>query len=310
MILCVTLNAAIDKTIVVDDYQINHIHRPSKVISLAGGKGCNVARVLAKLGTSCAVTGWVGGHAGAFIAEGLSKEGVSPHFVRVSGESRECISVVDPQKGTVTEVYERGKPVSKEEQAQFIQTFQGLLPQALLVALCGSLPSEVPEDFYATLIQLCNYQRVPVFLDTSGAPLKLGLQGGHVALVKPNLKELSALVGREIEQLEGVIIEAKRLAKALKTILVVSLGDGGAVLVSDEKVVRAMPVAVNAVSAVGSGDAMLAGLAIGFLQRNGQEEMLKLGSALGTANTLRLGAGNFDMQDYQNLLIKTEIVAV
>lgn len=309
MILCVTLNAAIDKTIVVDDYQINHIHRPREVISLAGGKGCNVARVLAKLGTSCAVTGWVGGHAGAFIEEGLSNEGVSPHFVRVSGESRECISVVDPQKGTVTEVYEKGKPVSQKEQSQFIQRFQELLPQASLVALCGSLPPEVPEDFYATLIRLCNHQGVPVFLDTSGVPLKQGLQGGRVTLIKPNLNELSALVGRKITDLEDAITEAKQLAKAFDTTLVVSLGDKGAVLVSDEQVVRALPVAVDAVSAVGSGDAMLAGLAIGYLQRNGQEEMLKLGSALGAANTLRLGAGNFDIQAYQALLMKTEIVS-
>lgn len=307
MILCVTPNAAIDKTLLIANYQLDHIHRPQEVITLGGGKGCNVARVLARLGVGCMVTGWVGGHAGNFIEESLKAEGIQPRFVKTAQESRECISVIDTRQGTLTEIYENGKPVTKEEQEKMIDLYERLLPSAALVALCGSLPPQLPPDFYATLIQMANRGHTPVFLDASGTPLRAGLEGGQVALVKPNLSELGQLAGRPLQRVEEVIQQARRLAERFETTFVVSLGAEGAVLVSPQHSLRALPLAVEAVSAVGSGDAMLAGLASAFLEEQTWETALRRGSALGAANALQPGAGRFHMEDFEQLLSSVEI---
>src|SRR4051794_27548431 len=104
MILCVTANAAIDKTAVVSPFRIDQIHRPKQVLALPGGKGCNVARALKQLGDASLVTGWVGGFAGQFIESGLNKEGIETAFVHTEGESRTCLSILDPEAQTMTEV--------------------------------------------------------------------------------------------------------------------------------------------------------------------------------------------------------------
>src|SRR5512147_2165609 len=111
MILCLNLNAAIDKTIVVSSFAVNKIHRPESVISLAGGKGCNAARALKTLGEFPVVSGWVGGFAGQFIETELKLEGIQTDFVQTDFESRTCTSILDREKGTMTEIYEKGEAV-------------------------------------------------------------------------------------------------------------------------------------------------------------------------------------------------------
>jgi len=133
MILCVNANAAIDKTVVVSDFRLNAIQRPDWVRLSPGGKGCNglspggkgcnVARALKRLGGAPVVTGWVGGHAGAFITDGLASEGIETAFVQVSPESRTCLSIVDPVNATLTELYERGEPIAPEALDRFLNWY-------------------------------------------------------------------------------------------------------------------------------------------------------------------------------------------
>ncbi len=115
MILCVNLNAAIDKTIVVNSFQMGQIHRPEAVKSLPGGKGCNVARALKQFGEIPVVTGWVGGTAGQFIEEGLNQEGIQTDFVYTDFESRTCTSILDSGSQAMTEFYETGRPGSSRK---------------------------------------------------------------------------------------------------------------------------------------------------------------------------------------------------
>src|SRR5215208_3044032 len=115
MILCLNLNAAIDKTIVVSSFGINKIHRPESVIALAGGKGCNVARALKTLGEEPVVSGWVGGFAGQFIETELHRERIRTDFIHTNFESRTCTSILDREKQTMTEFYEMGEPVPVEK---------------------------------------------------------------------------------------------------------------------------------------------------------------------------------------------------
>src|SRR5450432_804295 len=176
MILCVNPNAAIDKTVVVNSFHLNEIHRPQEVRSLPGGKGCNVARALKQLGATPLVSGWVGGYAGQFIEAGLRSEGIEVDFVRLENESRTCLSVLDPVGRTLTEIYEKGEAVPPDKVEEFKKHFQSIIGHYQAVTLSGSLPTGVPTDYYAQLIEIARAASIPVFLDTSGEALRMGIE--------------------------------------------------------------------------------------------------------------------------------------
>jgi tagatose 6-phosphate kinase len=178
-ILCVNANAAIDKTITVENFTLDKIHRPLAVTPTPGGKGCNVARVLKTLGEAPIVTGWVGGYTGRYIESGLRAEGIGTAFAHTRCESRTCLSIFDPVNHTLTEIYEYGEPVSRAAQRAFYNRYRALLGACVLVTISGSLPAEVPEDFYRDLITWAHHADVPVLLDSSREPLRLGLEADH-----------------------------------------------------------------------------------------------------------------------------------
>jgi tagatose 6-phosphate kinase len=140
MILCVNANAAIDKTLVVSPFRLNTIHRPQQVLALPGGKGANVARGLQHLGETPVVTGWVGGHSGQYIATRLHGEGIETIFVHLESESRTCLSILDPEQGTLTEIYEHGEPVPEVQVEAFKDVFRSVVAEYAVVTLSGSLP--------------------------------------------------------------------------------------------------------------------------------------------------------------------------
>src|SRR5258708_29570671 len=145
MILCVNLNGAIDKTVIVGPFRINEIHRPRQVVAIPGGKGCNVARALKTLGETPTIAGFVGGFAGQFIEAALSTEGLRTVFVRTASESRTCLTIVDPDNHTSTEIYENGDLVPAEKVEEFKQLFQAIVGNYSMVALSGSLPPVCPD---------------------------------------------------------------------------------------------------------------------------------------------------------------------
>ena len=300
-ILCVNPNAAIDKTVVVHNFSLDKIHRPQAVVSAAGGKGCNVTRVLRILGETPIVTGWVGGHAGRYIEAGLRAEGISPAFTHSGFESRTCLSIYDPLNHTLTEIYESGEPVSGAAQRAFCTRYRALLERCALVTLSGSLPVAVPDSLYADLIRWAHRAGVPVLLDSSREPLRLGLAAGP-SLIKPNRFELCTLLGQDLTSFDQIVAAARGLSCRHATAVVVSLGAEGAVAVSAEATWHARPPPVLAQSAVGSGDAMLAGLAIGLTHGQTLEQALRLAVAAGAANTLTIGAGRLKREDVDAIL--------
>lgn len=309
MILCVNANAALDKTVVVEDFRLNAIHRPQEVIVLPGGKGANVARVLRTLGEEVVVTGWTGGHAGRFIEEALRAEGIESAFVDTGVESRTCLSIVDHQAGTVTEIYERGAALTEENVAALKQWFQHNVGHYALVTLSGSLPPGVPVDFYAELSQMAQAAGVPALLDSSGQALATGLEAGPT-LVKPNRKEFLELVGLKEEESEQIARMAGEMADRTGTNVLVSLGAEGAVLANGNNVWLAQPPEVTAVSAVGSGDALLAGIGYGWVRGWAPKELLRCGVAAGTANTLLLGAGRLQRPAFEKILPQVRVQAL
>jgi tagatose 6-phosphate kinase len=301
MILCVNANAAIDKTVIVENFQLNAIHRPSFELVLPGGKGCNVARVARTLGLPAMVSGWVGGHAGKFLEEALQEEGIQTAFVHTKQESRTCLSIVDPLNGTLTEIYEKGRPVSAEDLQAFIHLYQEWLGQVDLVTLSGSLPAGVPPRFFADLANQAREAGVRVVLDTSGPALRLGVEEGRPYMLKCNRIELSELIGKPLADLDDIKLAARALAERHAMLVVVTLGAAGAIAVEKGRLWLAQAPRIEAVSAVGSGDAFLAGWACALLGGQTFAEALRLAVAAGSANALQLGAGRLNLEDVERL---------
>ena len=300
MILCLNLNAAIDKTIVVSSFEINKIHRPESVIALAGGKGCNVARALKTLGDEPVVSGWVGGFTGQFIETNLHREGIQTDFIYTDFESRTCTSILDRENGTMTEIYEKGEPVPAEKVDELRDHIRKNIEKYKAITLSGSLPPGVPSDFYADVIEIAKEAGVLTFLDSSGEALRSGVEAGPF-FVKPNETEVKSLLDVKASDSLGFAQAAVEISTRYKTNVVLSLGAKGAIVAKGQEVLEVSSPNVEAKSAVGSGDCMLAGLAYGVLHGLSFEETVVGGVAAGTANTLTIGAGQFKLGDFERL---------
>jgi tagatose 6-phosphate kinase len=312
MILCVNANAAIDKTVVVRDFRLGEIHRPESVLPVPGGKGANCAKGLKRLGESPVVCGWVGGFNGQFIEAGLRQQGIDAAFVQVEAESRTCLSIVDPEAGAITELYENGDPIPADKIEELKGVFGSLVGKCRAVTMSGSLPPGVPLDFYAQLAEIASAAGVPVYLDSSGEPLRQGVEAGRAFLVKPNAREFDGLVGREPEGPDDLAAMAVQVSVQHGMIVVVSLGAEGALVAgrgdAESEVFRVRPPRVQVRSAVGSGDCMLAGLVYGLTHGFTLRDAARYGVAAGTANALSLGPGIFDMADFESALAQTEVL--
>jgi len=308
-VLTITLNAAVDKTYVVNNFTLDRVHRPQEMKSVAGGKGINVARVCKTLGKPSLASGFIGGHNGRFIENHLKMEGIPYDFVRVKGESRLCIAIVDLINKTQTEVNEWGPPVGEREARRLERKVKELLPNASFLVFCGSAPPGTPPDIFARLTRLAKEFEVPAILDTSGELLRLGLEA-HPFMVKPNIRELEYLVEGDLND-EDDVIEAMRAISDKAEIVVVTMGKEGAIMLAEGRIIYTPGLDVPFVSAVGSGDSFLAGFICGLLDGLSLEDCLRLGNACGAANVMVVGAGMARKEDIERLykLATCEIIA-
>lgn len=309
MILCVNANAAIDKTVVVNEFRLNTIQRPARVMALPGGKGCNVARALKRLGEAPVVTGWVGGYAGHFIEDGLRAEGIATEFIWTDFESRTCLSILDPIDHTLTELYEKGEPIPIEQAAEFTAYFAANVARFSVVTLSGSLPPGVPLDFYRQLIDIAHAANVPVLLDSSGEALRQGV-AAQPDLIKPNAAEVAELSGRTLKTRSDFVDAARDLSAQYQTRVVISIGTEGAIAADGNDVWHIRPPQITAASAVGSGDCLLAGVACGLTRGFAFETAVQYGVAAGTANALTVGAGQFTLDDFSAILSRLAVERV
>ncbi|MFE6593147.1 1-phosphofructokinase family hexose kinase [Streptomyces sp. NPDC057781] len=297
MILTVTLNTALDITYRVPALRPHASHRVTAVTERPGGKGLNVARVLAALGHEVAVTGFAGGTTGDVVREGLTGvPGVTDALVPVAGATRRTIAVVDERTGDTTQLNEPGPAVAPAEWNAFQETYEGLLAGAAAVALCGSLPPGVPVNAYAGLIRTARAAGVPVLLDTSGEPLRRGV-AARPDLIKPNADELAELTGSH-EPLRATQAARRRGARSV----VASLGADGLLAVTPEGRWRAAPPAHVHGNPTGAGDSAVAGLLSGLVEHLPWPDRLARAVALSAATVLAPVAGEFDREAYEELL--------
>ncbi|CAL9274690.1 1-phosphofructokinase family hexose kinase [Streptomyces rochei] len=297
MILTVTLNTALDITYRVPGLRPHASHRVTEVTERPGGKGLNVARVLAALGHPVTVTGFAGGSTGATVRASLAGvPGVVDALVPVAGATRRTVAVVDERTGDTTQLNEPGPVVAPAEWNAFQEAYEGLLAGAAAVALCGSLPPGVPVGAYAGLVRTARAAGVPVLLDTSGEPLRRGV-AARPDLIKPNADELAELTGSH-EPLRATQAARRRGARSV----VASLGAAGLLAETPEGRWRAAPPAQVRGNPTGAGDSAVAGLLSGLVEHLPWPDRLARAVALSAATVLSPVAGEFDRAAYEELL--------
>ncbi|AXK37668.1 1-phosphofructokinase family hexose kinase [Streptomyces armeniacus] len=300
MILTVTLNTAVDLTYRVPRLEQHGSHHIREVTERPGGKGLNVARVLAALGHDAVVTGFVGGRTGeelrALLSAAPGSNRLTDALVPVGGSTRRTVAVVDEATGDTTQLNEPGPHITPEEWAAFLTAYGELLPGATAVALCGSLPPGVPVGAYATLVREARGAGVPVLLDTSGEPLLRGL-AARPDVVKPNIDELAGITGTS-EPLRAAREARRRGANAVAA----SLGADGMLTVTPDAAWRAAPPARLSGNPTGAGDSAVAGLLSGLVENLPWPDRLARAVALSAASVRARVAGEFDADAYAELL--------
>jgi 1-phosphofructokinase family hexose kinase len=309
MIVTVTLNAAIDRTLTVPNFQRGQRHRASAGTTLAGGKGINVARALKTLGVPVVATGLVGGATGSRIVEELTSEAILNDFVHIEGESRTSTAVVDPTGGTYTEINEWGPAVRAEELAMLVEKLRYLTQDAEFVVFAGSLPRDVGDGFYAETMHELAKRHVPTVLDTEGEPLRLGVEA-EPFLVSPNQAEAEGLVGQEFHDDEDFRLALDGIADMGARNVLITTEDGALALLREDREARryrADAPRVEPVSAVGSGDVLLAAFLAARHAGRSNDEALRAAVAAGAAATLEVGAGCFDPRQAGRLQAGVEL---
>ncbi|TXS16317.1 1-phosphofructokinase family hexose kinase [Streptomyces sp. adm13(2018)] len=301
MILTVTLNTAVDLTYRVPALTPHASHRVTQVIERPGGKGLNVARVLAALGHETVATGFAGGATGAVLREQLAATPVRDALVETEGPTRRTVAIVDTATGDTTQLNEPGPTVGAAEWTAFRARFTELLDGAAAVALCGSLPPGIHVGAYAELVRLARTAGVPVLLDTSGEPLRRGI-AARPDLVKPNADELAQLTGAR-DPLRATREARGRGARAV----VSSLGPEGLLAATPEGLWRAAPPVSVKGNPTGAGDSAVAGLLSGLVDGTPWPDRLTRAVALSAATVLSPVAGEFDRPAYEELLTRVKV---
>ena len=303
MIVTVTLNAAIDRTLTVPNFQLGQRHRASQGLTLAGGKGINVARALKRLDVTVVATGLAGGRTGTRIVEELTSEAILNDFVRIADESRTSTAVVDPTAATYTEINEWGPHVEPDELAMLLEKISYLARGADMVVFSGTLPRGVADSFYAEAIRDLNRRQVRAVLDSEGTPLRLGVEA-EPFLVTPNQREAEGLVGQEFRDDEDYLMAVERIAElGARNVLITAETRSFALFREERKRVRLRAIApqVEPVSGVGAGDVLLGAFLAARMADRPLDESLCAAVAAGAASTLEVGAGRFEPREAMRL---------
>jgi 1-phosphofructokinase family hexose kinase len=308
MILCVTTNPALDRTLVVKDFAEGGVFRPQEYTVDAGGKGVNVARAIHLLGGQAVCAGFLGGFTGKSLAERLEGSGISARWTWLTQcETRTCVILVDPETRLTTVVNEPGPLVTDDDWKRLRDDLTLAATNASFIAFSGSLPQGSSPQTFAALVSDLISTGKPVWVDASGLPLAAvcGVSGVNI---KINDDEAAALVGVPVHNPSDAVAAAHRIRQQTGGCVVITLGAGGAVLVDGVEAWRAIIPLMDIKSGVGSGDSFLAGLLSALADRQSYSTALAHGGAAGTANALSIGGGRFTRLEFEDVLRQVQTV--
>jgi 1-phosphofructokinase len=282
-VVTVTPNPALDWTLSIPGFTAGAINRVEAERTTPAGKGVNVAAALAGAGHRVAATGWLGADNVAAFEAFFAAQGIEDRFVRVAGETRLGIKIDDPSAQRTTDVNFPGQEPSSAERVELMERVLGLASTAATGApgwfvLAGSLPPGVDPGFYCELATLVTAAGARVALDTGGEPLRRALKS-EPQVLKPNVHELETLVGSPLPSRDAIVAAARSLLKGGTELVVVSMGEDGALFLEDGRIVSATPPRVAVRTTVGAGDALVAGIVSARLRRLDLAELARLASA-------------------------------
>lgn len=300
MIYTVTLNPAIDKTIVIDEYRRNEVNRSMVSRKDVGGKGINVSKVLKVLGVDSVCTGILGEENSNFFLDYLKSLKIENDFFKIPGENRTNIKIVEKNYETITDINDRGFVIKKSEIENFLDYFMKLVKEEDLVVLSGSLPEGLETDIYEEIIHRLKEKSVKVILDADGSPMINGIKAVPYA-IKPNIHELKNVVDVDEKDINSVLKGGKKLIeKGIEKVLI-SLGAEGAVYITRNNSYYSKGMKVMVKSTVGAGDAMVAGLIYAMENNLSDFETLKLAIACATAKVMTEGTKIPDIETIKNI---------
>jgi 1-phosphofructokinase/tagatose 6-phosphate kinase len=312
MIITVTLNPAIDKSLSVPSLRLGRRHRTVERRTLAGGKGVNIARMLKTLGQPVIATGLAGGQTGTQIVEQLTEASILNDFVRIREESRTNTALLDPTTGEETEINEQGPSVDPIELELFREKLFYLARGAAIVVFAGSLPRNVEPDYYATLVRELHKLNVTTVVDTDGEALRQAVRA-EPDVVSPNALEAEELVGHEFNDDDDRASAVREIAALGPREALMTTPDGcwAQILVDGApQLYRATIAPREPVATVGSGDAFLAGYVAARYSGGSAPECLRFGVACGAESTGRLGAGLIDARAVDRLGSEVQLLQV
>lgn len=306
MIITVTLNPAIDQTLIVPKFVAGDTIRVQSSRFDPGGKGINVSRVIRELGGESIAMGFAPGGLGRYIEQTLESEGIDCDFVHTKGETRTNITIVDESRHMQTILSDPGPPTDKEAVTSLKRRLKRRLREGDWLVLAGSIPPPLTADLYAELIHEAQHIGAHTVLDADGAALQAGVEATP-EIVKGNRRELERLLNRHLDDEASTLEAARQVHKTGVQTVVVTRGREGAVAIYNHKKLRGVAPRVRAVSAIGSGDAFLAGVVFTLSQGGAMDDAMRLGIAAGTAAVLTPGTAPCRRREVDILLPRVKV---
>ena len=303
MIYSVTLNPSIDFIVRVKSFQLGETNRAYEDNFFAGGKGIMVSKLLKNVGTDCINLGFLGGFTGIFIEQNLKKLNILSDFVTVNENTRVNVKL---KTETETEINCQGPKISDSEKEEFLDKIRKIESDDFVI-LSGSVPSNLGNDFYITIIEILNKNRVKFTLDSSGETFSKSLKYKPF-LIKPNKDELKEYAKREFKNNQEIVDYVRENLVDKAEHVIISLGGEGALYIDKNFSLFAYPLRVkeNVVNTVGAGDSVVAGFVNYMLKHNDVEGAFRFAVACGTATSFSedIGELNFIEEIYNKLVIE------
>ncbi|SCY33475.1 1-phosphofructokinase [Alkaliphilus peptidifermentans] len=308
MITTVTLNPAVDKTVEIDGFNPGEVNRILNTRLEPGGKGINVSKVLRAFGTDTLTTGFVGGENGKWIDQWLKAKEIHTDFVWIDKETRTNIKIVDIATSTITDINDKGKKIHETYLTEFYKKIEYWAEKSKVMVFSGSTPDGLPITTYTDLIRIAQAKGCKAILDAEGDKLLEGINAKPY-MIKPNIHELENLLNVKFNSEGEIVNYCKGFMKDGIKFVVVSMGENGALLVSNKKVLKAEKVSVEVKSTVGAGDSMVAAFAYGIMKNLNLEDTFRLAVAAASLSVNK-GTTLFQLNEVEELKEKVRIISM
>lgn len=282
MIITVTLNPAMDKTLYIDRFTTGQVNRVSRMRTDIGGKGINVSRVLKNFGINSICTGFLGRNLKDYFLKELESRKINTSFINIDGDTRVNTKIVDTVLNTHTDINEMGPQISEDELQQFIDNFSSMCGHGDIVVMSGGVSPSVPVNIYESLINIAREKGALTILDADGELLEEGLKA-RPDFIKPNEFEFKKLAGIDDTTVEAIEKGALKFINDGIRNIMISLGDKGAIYVTGNRSYHIEAPEVTVKSTVGAGDSMVAAMVYGIINNFSPEKILNYSVASGSA---------------------------